>query len=159
MEKTLEDYCAMVKRQRNSIVTDLSEEEMWNKFLIKKFPIQVLFDVGNKVVDNKLVESTPVFAIVNRNFEIIEQVTPVFNKSGNFTKEVQELKAKKLHKNKRIETEDTIDSLKVHVHTDFALDREIYKFKFDKESSDEYKEFSKWCDKKGQEYLDSFLKK
>ena len=146
-----------LNQRKKSIKTPGSEEDQWNKYLDKHFPKPVISGKAYEVVNKQVVEGNQRFLIIDRNFKIIEEVQPVFNKSGNFTKEVEDLMKKYDLESRRISTRDSIDELKCTTHTTFSI--ECWELDFEKESSREYIEFDNWVTEQNEISFNDFKRK
>jgi hypothetical protein len=155
MSDLLDKELDKINKLRKSIPIDKSEEEAWLEYLEKEFPKPVILGESNKVVNKQFIESTQVFVIVDKNFEIVNTADSIFC-MGEFTKEVVDLLKKYNLHYREITFKRTIDYLKADLHNEFSIS-EIWKCMFSKPSSEKYIEFEKWVDVKNDE-IEAILK-
>jgi len=127
--------------KKGSKPVNKSKEEAWYKFLDVKLPAPAIIGEGNKVIDGELIEGNKVFYILDKNFEPLEEVSPVFI-SSNLNKEIIKI----LHKYGFSEYDidilaNSIEEAKMNLFVEFSLDNIEKDFK--KESSPQFIQFEK----------------
>jgi hypothetical protein len=136
----IEDELNKLNATKRTRPVNKSKEEAWYDFLDKKFPAPAIIGEENKLVNGRVVEGKKVFYILDKNFEPLEEVSPVFI-NGELNEEVLKVLKKYRLSKRDIIMDDNIEETKMSLFNEFSIDN--WETNFQKESSPEFMKFEK----------------